>query len=68
MDLAPYHSGQEIRSYMRKMQLPIIYTGAYSYDASPIESLFSLLKLGNLNPDKKSTGKKYVFLCHLLIL
>ena len=58
MDNAPWHSGKEIRSYMRKMQLPMMYSGYYSYDASPIESLFSLLKLNRLNPENKPTTKR----------
>ena len=49
MDNAPYHAGQEIRSYMRKMQVPFMYSGPYSYQAAAIETLFAHLKLGELN-------------------
>ena len=58
MDNAPYHTGSEIKDYMRKMQIPIMYTGPYSYSAAPIESLFSLLKIGDLNKDSESRGKR----------
>ena len=58
MDNAPYHSGEEIRSYLRKMQVPIIYSGPYSFSAAGIETLFSHLKLGELNKANESTGKK----------
>ena len=58
MDNAPYHSGEEIRSYLRKMQVPIIYSGPYSFAAAGIETLFSQLKLGELNKANESTGKK----------
>jgi len=40
------------------MQIPIMYTAPYSYSASPIEMLFSMVKLGELNEDNESTGKK----------
>ena len=49
IDNAPYHTGEEIRSYIRKMQLPLIYTAPYCYGSSPIETLFAHLKLGELN-------------------
>ena len=58
MDNAPYHSGEEIKSYLRKMQVPVIYSGLYSFSAAAIETLFSHLKLGELNKASESTGKK----------
>ena len=58
MDNAAWHSGQDIRSYMRKMELPFLYSGPYSYSAAAIETLFAHLKLGELNPDRLPTGKK----------
>ena len=58
MDNAPYHTGEEIRDYLRKMQIPIMYTAPYSYSASPIETLFAHLKLGELNKRDDPTGKK----------
>ena len=35
-----------------------MFSGPYSYSAAPIETLFSLIKLGELNKDYGSTGKK----------
>ena len=58
MDNAPYHTGEEIRSYMLKMQLPVMFTAPYSYSSSPIETLFAHLKLGDINPARESMGKK----------
>ena len=58
IDNAPYHTGDEIRDYLLKMQIPFIYSGPYSYSAAPIETLFSFLKLGELNQEGISTGKK----------
>ena len=49
MDNAAYHTGEEIRSYIRKMQIPIMYSAPYSYSAAPIETLFAHLKLGEIN-------------------
>ena len=60
LDNAAYHVGEEMRGYLRKMQVPIMFSGPYSYSAAPIETLFSHLKLGELNKDHGSTGKKYV--------
>ena len=60
MDNAPYHVGEEIRDHLRKMQVPIMYSAPYSYSASPIETLFGHLKLGEINQERESTGKRYV--------
>ena len=58
MDNAAYHCSAQAREYLRKMQVPIMYSGPYSYSAAPIETLFALLKLGELNKDHVSTGKR----------
>jgi len=58
LDGAPWHVGEEIRDYMQKMQVPLIFSGPYSYAAASIESLFSQLKLGELKKENISTGKK----------
>ena len=58
MDNAPYHDGKQAREYFRKMQIPVMYKAPYSYSSSPIETLFSMLKLGELNEDNESTGKR----------
>ena len=58
MDNAAYHVSEQAREYLRKMQVPVMFSGPYSYSAAPIETLFSLLKLGEINKEHKSTGKK----------
>ena len=58
LDNATYHRGEEIRKYFRKMQLPVMYSAPYSFSTAPIETLFSHLKLGELNPNRESTGKR----------
>ena len=57
IDNAPYHTGEEIRDYLHKMEVPVMYSAPYSYSAAPIESLFSLLKFGEINKDAIATGK-----------
>ena len=52
IDNAPYHTGGEIRSYLRKMQVPIMYTVPYSFAASPIETMFAALKFGEINSER----------------
>ena len=58
LDGARYHVGSRVREYMRKLELEVIWSAPYSYSAAPIETLFSTLKFGELNPDKLSTGKR----------
>ena len=58
LDGATYHTGSKVREYMRKLQLDIIWSGPYSYDAAPIELVFGHLKLGEINTECQKTGKK----------
>ena len=50
LDGARYHTGEEIRSFIHKMQLQVIWSAPYSYSTAPIELLFGGLKFGELNP------------------
>ena len=50
LDGARYHTGEEIREYLHKMQLNVIWSAPYSYSTVPIELLFAGLKFGELNP------------------
>lgn len=58
LDGARYHTSPEMRSHFEALDLPVIYTAPYSYSSSPIERLFAALKLGELNQEKVSTGKR----------
>ena len=58
LDGARYHTGSEIRTYMRKLELEVIWSAPYSYSTAPIELVFAALKFGELNPDGVPTGKK----------
>lgn len=58
LDGATYHTGSKVREFMRKLQLEVIWSGPYSYDAAFIELVFGHLKLGELNTEQQATGKK----------
>ena len=47
-----------MKARLARMDLPVIYSGPYSYGSAPIELMFSALKLGDLNPERLPTGKK----------
>ena len=57
-DNAPYHTSDETRAAAMAMGLNLIFSAPYSYSAAPIETLFSNLKLGELNPERLTTGKR----------
>ena len=54
LDGARYHTGSDIRSYMRKLELDVIFSAPYSYSTAPIELLFGSLKSGDLNSSNLS--------------
>ena len=58
LDGASYHISEEVQKQLSNLKIPVIFTGAYSYDACPIELLFSQLKSTELNPDGLPTGTK----------
>ena len=58
LDNAAWHVNPLMKERLAKMELPIIYSGPYSYSTAPIESVFAALKLGDLNPDRLPTGKR----------
>ena len=68
LDGARYHTSEDMREYFRNLQVQVMFSGPYSYAAAPIEMVFGALKRGELNPERRSTGKKYVPSFLLLIL
>ena len=58
LDNAAWHTNPIMKQRLSRMQLPIIYSGPYSYSTAPIELMFAALKLGDLNPNRLPTGKK----------
>jgi hypothetical protein len=58
MDGAPYHTSATMMAFYERCQLPVMFTGPHSYDASPIELFFAAFKSRNINPDNIPTGRK----------
>lgn len=58
LDGTKYHTGEKTRETMKKIGVPVIFSGPYSYSTAPIELLFSGLKRDNLNPAGQKLGKK----------
>ena len=56
-DGARYHRSQVTLDLLQELELPIMFSGPHSYDASPCELWFSLFKRVNINPRKLPTGK-----------
>ena len=44
MDNATYNKSPETKDYIKKLRMPIIFTGKYSYDGSPCELFFAYFK------------------------
>ena len=68
LDGARYHTGEDIRDFLHKMQLQVIWSAPYSYSTAPIELMFSGLKFGDINPRNEPTGKKVRELFFILIM
>ena len=56
-DNASYHTSDNTLRMMEGLNIPIIFTGPYSYDAAPIELLFAAFKADDVNPQHVSLGK-----------
>ena len=52
---------------MRKLELEVIWSGPNSYSTAPIETVFATLKFGELNPEKKPTGKRLLDLISQMV-
>ena len=57
LDNAPYHTSDSTVKLMGGLNIPVIYTGPYSYDAAPIELLFAAFKSADVNPNHVKLGK-----------
>ena len=57
-DNAANHASSETMNTINRLGLQVIFSGPYSYSAAPIETLFSALKMGEINHDDSSTGKR----------
>ena len=59
MDGASYHIASSTRDLMKKLNLPVIILGPYSYDLNPVELFFAAFKSDDVNPRKVPTSKKH---------
>ena len=58
LDGAKYHTSDSTLQLMRALEIPVIFTGPYGYDGSPIELFFAYFKNQHINPQGNPTGKK----------
>ena len=58
IDGAKYQTCHESIKHMKQLGFRVCVSAPYSYAGAPIEYAFSLLKLVDLNPQGKKTGKK----------
>ena len=56
-DGASYHKSPETRKLLSDLQVPMMISGAHSYDVAPCEKWFALFKRVNINPRRVKTGK-----------
>ena len=57
-DNAPYHTSPATLKTLKELQIPILFTGPHSYDASPCELWFAHFKRTDINPRHLKTGKR----------
>ena len=57
LDNAPYHTSNGTIDLFEGLNIPVIFTGPYSYDAAPIELLYAAFKSEDVNPNHVKLGK-----------
>ncbi len=57
-DNAPYHTSTSTLKVLKDLKIPILFTGPYSYDASPCELWFAHFKRQDVNPRRVKLGKR----------
>ena len=50
LDGARYHTSEKTKQLFKRLDLPIVISGPYSYSGAPVERAFAFLKSGDLNP------------------
>ena len=58
LDNAKYHHSITTENAMKRFGLRVIFSGPYAYTSAPVETFFSHLKSGELNPLKLQLGKR----------
>ena len=54
LDNAQFHKSDWIIDKLVDFQVPVMYSGTYSYDGSPVEKIFASIKMRDLNPTGRS--------------
>ena len=58
MDNAKYNRSAECIEHIKYLKIPMVFTGAYSYDISPVERFFSYVKQGMVIEFDTPSGKR----------
>ena len=58
LDGASWHTCPEMKEFLKLLDLKIIYSGPRQYDGAVAEKLFAYIKNGDLNPERRTMGKK----------
>ena len=58
LDGAKYHTSEDTKTHLKKLNMRVIFSAPYSYSTAPIELLFGGIKNGKLCPYTQKTGKK----------
>ena len=56
---APYHKALGTMQLLKKLQIPIMMHGPYSYDVAPAELFFAAFKREDVNPNLVKLGKTH---------
>ena len=57
-DNAPYAASESTLEIMEGLRIPMLFSGPYSYDASPVELLYAAFKSDDVNPRHVPMGKR----------
>ena len=58
-DGAAYHKALGTQEMLKRLRIPTIMNGPYSYEASSAELFFAEFKRGDVNPNKMALGKSH---------
>jgi hypothetical protein len=58
LDGAGYHCSDDTKRTIKDMNLPVIWSGAYAYDAAAVEMAIGFIKSVDLNKEALPTGKQ----------
>ena len=58
LDGSRVHVSDDSKDFIKKLGIPVIFTGPYAYDGAPIEMFFSYFKSASLASLHLATGKR----------